>query len=229
MNEEWKDVVGWEGLYKISNKGRLLRLIGGRERLKSPKKNRLGYYVAMLYSKPNTKCVPIHRLVAMAFLPNPDNKPCIDHINTKRDDNRVENLRWVTYKENSNNPLTLEHLAEANIGYKNPAYGKTRSMESRRKQSKTVSGENNHFFGKTHTDESRKKIAEATRARMSCDKNPFMKPVLQFTKDGQFVKEWDCAKRAENELGISHHIHDCCKGKLKTTGGYIWKYKNLNK
>jgi len=55
----------------------------------------------------------LHRIIAELFIPNPENKPHVDHINTIKTDNRVENLRWVTQKENCNNKLTLKHMSEA--------------------------------------------------------------------------------------------------------------------
>ena len=66
----------------------------------------------------------IHRAVAELFIPNPENKPQVDHINANKFDNRAENLRWVTAKENCNNPNFIIAMRNANIGEKNPMYGK---------------------------------------------------------------------------------------------------------
>lgn len=84
-------------IYEISSLGRV-RING---KIVEPKLHSSGYLCIA-----NT-C--IHRIVAKLFIPNPDNKKCVDHINTIKTDNRLENLRWVTYSENMLNPLTREH------------------------------------------------------------------------------------------------------------------------
>lgn len=93
------------GLYQVSSLGRvksLNYLRTGKERIMKTAKNSDGYPHLLLKGKD----YKIHRLVAETFIPNPDNKPCVDHINTDRSNNRVENLRWCTQKENCNNQIS---------------------------------------------------------------------------------------------------------------------------
>lgn len=128
--EIWKPIKGFEGLYEISNRGRVKSLSRIRpngmnclykERILKNRLDKGGYYrAALLRNDGKTHLIPIHRLIAEAFIPNPDNKPCIDHINTIKTDNSIDNLRWVTWKENVNNPLTLEVKSLNFMGGKNP-------------------------------------------------------------------------------------------------------------
>ena len=109
--EEWKPVVGFE-MYEVSNLGNVRRK-GKNKNLKPADRN--GYPIVTLSSKEKRRTVPIHRLVAEAFIPNPENKPYIDHCNTIKSDCRVENLSWVSAKENSRNPITLERVRRAQL------------------------------------------------------------------------------------------------------------------
>lgn len=130
MVEIWKDIDGYEGLYKVSNLGRVKSFYkSSNGKILKLNKDNYGYIQTTLYKDNLVKTFKVHRLVAIAFIPNLENKPEVDHINTIRDDNRVENLRWTTSKENRNNDLTKKHrkgkrhteetkkkLSEARIG-----------------------------------------------------------------------------------------------------------------
>lgn len=132
--EIWKPVVGYEGLYECSSFGRVRSLNYRRTNTiknLSLSLSKDGYIKVHLWKNCKGKVLAVHRLVAEAFLPNPDNKPQIDHINTDKTNNTVwlnedgsvnyekTNLRWVTKKENINNPLTIKHLSETKIGNEN--------------------------------------------------------------------------------------------------------------
>lgn len=102
QNEIWRDVVGYEGLYEVSNMGRVRNAKTGR--IRKYIITTWGYTRVGLLSNGTEKKIFVHRLVAEAFVPNPDpeHKTQVNHINEDKTDNRAENLNWMTPKENCN-------------------------------------------------------------------------------------------------------------------------------
>lgn len=107
-NEHWKPTHIFSDNYYVSDFGKVYSVRTGKT-LKHGV-DRYGYPTCVLCVEGERYTFKIHKLVALAFIPNPENKPCIDHINGIKDDNRAENLRWCDCKENSNNPITLVKL-----------------------------------------------------------------------------------------------------------------------
>ena len=126
-NEIWKPLVGYEEIYKISNFGRIWSIVrrGGGGCFKKINFNKItGYYSVHLDNMDGGKKVYLHRLIALNFIPNLENKPCVDHINRNRQDNRIENLRWATRCENNinrsnnkNNTTGYRHISPVEYGY----------------------------------------------------------------------------------------------------------------
>lgn len=94
----WKDVVGFEGSYKVSDTGLVYSFFA--KRLKATKKNNRGYVQISLHKEGKEHMWLLHRVVAMAFIPNPSNHPQINHIDEDKDNNHVNNLEWCTNKHN---------------------------------------------------------------------------------------------------------------------------------
>lgn len=103
MKEIWKPVVGYEGYYEVSNLGnvRSLKRKGYKNGNLRQGEKTTGYLIVVLYKDGKGTTKSVHRLVAKAFIPNPKNKPQVNHIDSNRKNNKVENLEWVTRAENA--------------------------------------------------------------------------------------------------------------------------------
>lgn len=214
MVEEWIDVKGYEGRYKVSNLGNLMTFYRGKWLNKSIQIDKhTGYPCATLYMYNIRKRKNIHRLVAEAFLNNPEEKEEVDHINGIRTDNRVDNLRWATRKENRNNPITLERLRIAFTGHNSPHYGKKRSEETCKKLSKAL----------------KESLKNKNMTGALCKHS---KPIYQYDIKGNYINSFVGQAEASRITGVNQG--DICRvslGLRNSAGGYIWKsfkVDNLN-
>lgn len=99
MKEIWKEILGYEGLYEVSNLGKVRNMKTGR--ILKPRKNTRGYLYLNLYKKGTRKTAKVHRLVSQAFLPNLTNLPQVNHKDENKTNNCVDNLEWCTAQYNS--------------------------------------------------------------------------------------------------------------------------------
>lgn len=122
----------------------------------------------------------------------------------------INNCMFTTDKENVKQAMKTRDNTQFQ-GENNPMWGKGHLM----------TGENNHMYGKHHTDEVKRKISDAHKG----EKHHSAKKVIQYTKDGKFIKIWDYIKQASDELGVNpNNISSCCRGKRKSAGGFMWRY-----
>lgn len=186
-NEIWKDIEGYEGLYQVSNLGRVKSLerkvLTKNGSYRSHKErivaiSRTGnihkdgsYYLKVVLTKNSIrKNFILHRLVAKYFCnnPNPEKYTEVNHIDENKHNNKASNLEWCDRKINNHHSLITEKLNEAK-----------------------------------------------------------KKAVLQYSLSGEFIAEFSGIREAAREVGLKTHKHigECCHGREKTAGGYIWKFK----
>lgn len=195
---EYRPIKGIDG-YFVSNNGDVFsnkkwRNENDFRQLKAQVKKH-GYKIISLYLRGiGLHTFLLHRLVAEAFIPNPENKPEVDHINGDRTDNRVENLRWCTREENLNNPTTLKRYSEAH------------------------KGEKNYYYGKHMSDEVKSKISKANDHK----KRPILQidaktneVVNTYSSRAELIRMTGFNKG---------DIYRCCNGKQKTCHGFIFAY-----
>lgn len=221
MEEIWKDIENYEGLYQVSNLGRVKSLpnVAHKNEIILKPSITNGYYSVALNKFGKQKRIYIHRLVAEAFIPNPDNLPQVGHKdenNFKTGDgcnNCVDNLEWCTQEENSNTPIRAERLKKNNHGMK----GKHHTEKTKQKMSEAQKGEKGYWYGKNISEEAERKIREANRGK----NNKRCRAVRCIETN----KIYFSAKNAQDNTGCrANAITACCKGKRKSCGGYHWEY-----
>lgn len=191
MKELWKDIPSYEGLYQISNLGRVKSLskfhkiskdyssIGywSKERILKNIEDKQKYFMVKLSKNGKLKNYRVHRLVAQLFVENPNNLSQVNHKDGNKHNNCFNNLEWCTCKDN------IRHAWINGLNYNT---------------------EHQYLLGKSKS-----------------------KRVFQYTTNGDFVKDWESMTIVTKKLGIStQSISKCCKGLIKTAGGFVWKYKN---
>lgn len=128
IQEEWRDITGYEGYYQISNLGRvksLDRVVIGKDgrkfhykcQIMKPGIHYKGYILVKLCIDSKQKCYKVHRLVAQAFIPNPDNLPQVNHKDEDKTNNRVENLEWCTNEYNNKYGTRIERTSKRVLQY----------------------------------------------------------------------------------------------------------------
>lgn len=215
--EEWKDIKGYEGKYQVSSCGRVKSLSNNKtrkERILKPNIDNKGYKTVCLCMNGNVKRFLIHRLVAIAFIPNPNNCPIINHMDENSKNNHVSNLEWCTYKYNNNygtKPKRMSEIMKVKMaGENNPMYGRT--------------GDKNPFYGKHHTEEAKMKISKAHKGLNARARK------VQCINNGMV---FNSLKEAAQWLGLKggESISKQIQGKSKTAGKHPvtgeplkWKY-----
>lgn len=204
--EEWRPIQGYEGIYEVSDWGRVKRLKKSyternnrkavhilEEKILKPSKYKKGYLFVTFVKDYERKIKKIHRLVAEAFIPNPQNLPQVNHKDEDKTNNYVDNLEWCDGKYNSNYGTRNERISINNSG------------------------------DKSHTKklEVRKKIAKA-----------LSKKVYQYTLDEELVKIWSSTMECGRNGFHQGAVAACCRGEFNKKGnniykGYKWSYAPL--
>lgn len=248
-NEIWKPCPDFETKYMVSNYGRV-KSIGVHPSCKTggiisqcKKKSRNGYMQLRLYDNGRAKTVEVHTLVAKAFIPNPNNLPCVNHKDENKTNNKVENLEWCTVKYNVRYSEakkvdvynlqgvlidSVDCITDASTKYNVPRTNISRSCranlytEVHRKYQFRFHGE--PFISKPP------KIIKPRKRKIHHglhSKEFYYRQISQYSLDGNLLNTFSNLTKASKTLNIARsNIRKCCNGKLATIGGYIFLYTN---
>lgn len=252
MKEIWRDIKGFEGIFRVSNYGRIMGYprISKDNRYLPPRilKGSLysnGYLVVKLRFDGLLKRVAIHRLVAETFIHNPNGLPIINHKDENKLNNRADNLEWCTQQYNNNYGTAVQRRTESFVKNNSKAVRQYslsgelikeyRSIADAARASGACMSEissccnlrDNVISANGFQWRFTKDCLDARIPAYSIKPSSLMRPISQYTTDGKFIKNYRCIDDAVKETGTRHSsIYACCVGRYKTANGYIWRYNN---
>ena len=243
-NEIWKDAVGFEDTLQVSNLGRIRRkafnhtIFNGvnsfrKAHIVKPQLRKGGYYHITIHCKGKVRLMLVHRLVAMAFIPNPHNLPQVNHKDENPSNNCVDNLEWCDQKYNSNYGTNGQRISAK---LTNGLRGKVVEQYDRKgnfiKEFPSVA-EVSRLLGLTTSSVARccngsKKYSIVGGCQWKykgSDKQIQILPVInKYLQDGTLICSYNSVIDASKDTGVHHSsICQCFTGKKKSAGGFIWK------
>lgn len=246
--EVWRPVLQMNNRYLVSNKGRVKALPNSNHKktlMLHQCQMKSGYMIVHLRNNGKSKTWPVHRLVAYAFLPHTAEEKEVNHKDENPLNNNVENLEWCTHLYNMNYGTLLERMRKKN----------TNNVALSKKVGKyTLNGDlvcvypSVRDVKRTESIKGFKTIYECCNGNIHSahgymwayiDEEPLQKimpckrkystakcEVNQYDVDGKYINTYGSITEASKAVDVaSTNITACCKGKYKTSGGYIWKYK----
>lgn len=262
MEELWKDIVGYERLYQVSNMGnvrkiapfsRMLDCSIQNPYLLKQSKSSTGYVHVQLVKDGIAKTINVHKLVAMAFIKNPENKPEINHIDADRSNNVFTNLEWVTHAENIVHAVMLSRIDTSIMRSCKKKMYKVLQYSSHGEFIKEwysvddivaefnvrrctiyscLNGHNKSALGymwvKHFPGDIIQYKIEPLQWLTGKTQKPRSRKIIQLNQQNKVVRIWDSYHELENDKSFGKNaianIMKCANGKRKKAYGFIWKY-----
>lgn len=229
-------IKDFEGKYAISTCGKVTNVNSGK--VLKPSLNENGYWYVGLWQEGKTRSFSLHRLLAQAFIPNPENKPFVNHIDADRSNYSLPNLEWCTQSENIKHAYAIgnmsqkAHFKDEELDWLLQKVLQGQTMTSLAEQNKvglsrlTINLRNRAIL--TGLAESFKsQLAAQKNARNTQANASKRKPVKQLNKEGELLQEFPSVTAAARALGKSSgSIHNAINPEIKQTTayGYLWTY-----
>ena len=229
MNHDiiWKDVKGYEGIYEISNYGIIKNI--KTNKIKKQSIDNVGYYVVSLCKNNISKLKRVHCIIAEAFIPNPNNYPCVNHKDENKLNNDIENLEWCTKGYNNRYGSRVKRITEKK---KKKIFQIDSNGIVVKEWDSVKEAANTLGINGTQISRYARGVIKGTYKGYKWEyvipfeyKSRKGKKIGKFDKDNNLIETFDSIMEASYSSTVSSFtISTCLNGRCQTAGGYYWRY-----